>query len=117
MAATTLGSQGLLNADLVLVQNVSFSATIVHEHDDGTPVDHTGWIAYCKAQGRQYVDLSGCVGFGDNGEIHILIPDTLTVTLPLETFNWDLICEDETGFATRIVYGRIKVYDSYARDE
>lgn len=117
MAATTLGSQGLLNADLVLVQNVSFSATIVHEHDDGTPVDHTGWTVYSKAQGKTYVDLTDCVSFGSDGEIYILIPDTLTKELPLESFNWDIIVEDETGFATRLVYGKIKVYDSYARDE
>lgn len=117
MATTTLGSQGLLNADLVLVQNVSFSATIIHEHDDGTPVNHTGWTLYCKAQGKNYVDLNSCVSFGEDGAIYILIPDTLTKDLPLETYNWDIIAEDENGFAIRLVYGKIKVYDSIARDE
>ena len=117
MATITLGSQGLLNADLVLVQNVSFSATIIHENDEGEPIDHTGWHAYCQAQGRTVVDLNDCVSFGEDGAIHIYIPDTLTKEMPLSTFNWDIIVEDETGFATRLVYGKINVYDSYARDE
>lgn len=117
MATITLGSQGLLNADLVLVQNVSFSATIIHEDDEGHPVDHTGWTAYCQAQGKTNIDLSDCISFGEEGMIHIYIPDDVTKELPLSNFKWDIIVEDDTGFATRLVYGKINVYDSYARDE
>lgn len=117
MAETTLGTQGLLNADLVLVQNVSFSATIIHENDDGTPVDHTGWTAYCQAQGRQTFILSDSVSFGDSGEIYIYITDEQTNSMPTGTYNWDIICEDQAGYAIRLVYGKATVYDSFARDE
>lgn len=119
MATVTLGSQGLLNADLVLVQNVSFSAVIVHETEDGEPIDHAGWTLYCQAQQgtKRKIDLNACVYFGDEGQIIMLIPDEVTRDMPLGTYNWDLIGEDETGYATRIVYGRATVYDSYARDE
>ena len=117
MATTTLGSQGLLNADLILVQNVSFSATIIHEDDEGHPIDHTGWTVYCQAQGKTRIDLTDCVSFGDNGSIVIYIPDEVTKLMPLATMNWDIIVEDTTGYATRLVYGKITVYDSFARDE
>lgn len=117
MATVTIGSRGLVNADLVLVQNASFSCTFVHEQDDGTPIDHSGWTAWCRVKGGELdLDLSDRVAFGDDGAINLVIPDDLTANVPCGTYNWDLIAEDATGFATRIAWGACRVYDSWARD-
>lgn len=117
MAAITIGSRGLLNADIILVQGVSFSCVFVHEDAEGEPIDHAGASAWCRIQGgRVDIDLTDRVSFGTDGEIVLAIPDELTATIPTGTYNWDLIVEDATGYASRIAWGNARVYDSYARD-
>lgn len=120
MATVTLGSKGLLNANLELVQGQSFSCSFIHEDEDGNPIDHTGWTTKCSMQrkvGGEYVNLDDCVWLGDgDGCINVTIPDDLTVDLTPTTYDWDLFAEDATGYATRIAYGVAKVYDSVARD-
>ncbi len=117
MPTVTIGSRGLVNADLVLVQEVSFSVTFVHETTDGEPIDHTGWSAWCRIQGgRVDLDISNRVSFGKDGTISLIIPDDTTATIPVGSYNWDLIVEDNTSFATRIAWGTCRVYDSWARD-
>ena len=115
--AVTLGSKGLLNADIVIVQSVSFSCTFVHETSDGEPIDHSGWSAWCKIQGGSLdLDLGDRVAFSENGEIVLLIPDDITATMPVGTYSWDLIIKDTLGYSIRIAYGNARVYDSYAKD-
>lgn len=114
--ATQIGSKGLINADLVLVQEVSFSCSFIHEDSEGNPIDHTGWSKWCRIEGRSDYDLTGNVAFGEDGAIDLSIPDTLTAEIPTGTYRWDLIVEDELGYSTRIAYGSVSVYDSYARD-
>lgn len=117
MATVTIGSRGLVNADLVLVQDVSFSATFVHETSEGEPIDHDGWQVWCRVQGGALdLDLSDRVTFGEDGAIVLAIPDEQTATIPAGSYCWDMIAEDATGYATRIAWGNVRVYDSYARD-
>lgn len=117
MAEVTLGSKGLVNADLILVQSASFSATFTHVDGDGDAIDHTGWSAWSRLRGGSTdLDLSSCVSFGEGGAIDMLVTDELTATIPVGTYEWDLIVEDDLGYATRVAYGKCKVYDSLARD-
>lgn len=118
MATVTLGSKGLINADLVLVQGASFSCAFIHEDENGDPIDHDGWAVWCRMQGRAgTVVLDDDVSFGDDGSINLNISDTETVGMAAGApYKWDLIAEDATGYATRIAYGNATVCDSVARD-
>lgn len=117
MADVTLGTKGLVNADLVLVQSASFACTFFHQDEHGDPIDHDGWDAWCKLSGGSYeLNLDGSVSFGEDGAIYLLVTDEQTASIPLGTYDWDLIVEDQVGYATRIAYGRARVYDSWARD-
>lgn len=117
MADVTLGTKGLVNADLIFVQNASFSCIFFHQDDQGAPIDHEGWGAWCRLSGGSFeLNLNDSISFGDEGAIHFLVTDEQTASIPLGTYDWDLIVEDLTGYATRIAYGRARVYDSWARD-
>ena len=117
MADVTLGSKGLLGADLVLVQSKSHSSVLVHEDESGQAVDHEGWSARCRVKGGDVdVALDGCVSFGEGGEIWLSIPASVTAALPLGSYDWDLMCEDPAGFVERVCWGKARVYDSYSYD-
>ena len=117
MADTTLGSKGLLNADLVLVQSKSHASTLVHEDESGEAIDHTGWTGRCRIQGGS-VDLAldGCVTFGEDGAILLTIPSSVTASIPLGSYDWDLMCETPTGWVERVAYGKARVHDSFSYD-
>lgn len=117
MRRVELGSRGLLNADMRLVRGCSLAVTLVHEDEEGRPVDHTGWQAWCRIQGDGIdVDLTDRVAFGEEGEIVLSVTDEITAAIPAGAYGWDLIAEDATGYATCIAYGAALVYESYARD-
>lgn len=115
---TTIGSKGLLNADLIIVQNTTFAVTLLHKDEDGNAIDHTGWSLWCamRPTSGNTIDLDSYVSFGTNGAIEVLIPDDTTATIAAGPYKWDLIAEDSLGYATRIAYGTANVYDSLARD-
>lgn len=120
MASVTLGSKGLVNADLVLVRGASFACTFTHVDAAGDPIPHDGWSAKCRAhkyacERSHDVDLQGCVSFGDGGDIYLAIP-TETTEAMLGEYEWDLMVTDDKGFVTRLAYGKANVYDSLAMD-
>ena len=115
--AVTLGSEGLLNANLILVQNASFIATFTHLGPNDEPVDHTGWQKRARITKRGVnVVLDRYVSFGENGDIVLDIPASVTGGLELGSYRWDLMIEGSNN-VYRIAYGDAKVVDSYAYDE
>lgn len=117
MAQVILGQEGVLNADLIIVQNASYAATFIHEDPTGDPIDHTGWTGRARIQGNGVnLVLDSYVSFGEDGAIQLAIPASETAGLKIGRYGWDLMCEDAYGFITRLIYGKAKVYDSYAYD-
>ena len=115
--AVTLGSEGLLNANLIIVQNASFEVTFTHLGPDDEPIDHTGWDKRARIKKKNVnVVLDRYVTFGDGGDIVLSIPASVTGGLALGSYRWDLMIED-SGDIYRIAYGDAKVVDSYAYDE
>ena len=114
MATVTLGSKGLLNADLIIVQNASFAATFTHLDENGDPIDHTGWIGKARFLTPEPTILDGYVLFGTDGDIVLNLPANLDV--PIGKYDWDLMVRDTSGNVTRIAYGRAQVVDSFAFD-
>ncbi len=111
MTEITLGQKGCLNADLILAQSQAFAAVITHEDPDGEIIDHTGDTGYCRLQREGYDDvvLDGCVTTGES--VVLSIPGDTTEEIAVGTWKWDLFVGD-----VRLVYGKARVYDTYARD-
>ncbi len=115
MAAVTLGSKGLLNADLILVQNASFAATFTHLDEDGEPIDHTGWTAKARVMTKQEPTvMDNYVSFGTGGDIILAIPANHNI--PLGKYEWDMMVGDTSGNVIRIAYGKATIVDSFSYD-
>ena len=109
--ATTFGQEGCLNADLKLAQSQGFELTIVHKDESGDAIDHTNDTGYCRLRRDGYDDvvLDEYVTCGE--EVTLELPGSVTASIAEGTWKWDLFAGD-----VRLLYGKCKVYDTYARD-
>ena len=51
--AVTLGSNGVLEANLIIPQSTTFACAIEHTDTEGTPIDHTGYTPYMRIIDKQ----------------------------------------------------------------
>ena len=113
-----IGSDGLENVDLIIPQGTTLYFTISHKDDQGNVVDHSdsifeivvettdkqttyNWSSYCEY---------------DSDLIVVDIPAEATTTLPVGTYLWDLFVTMESGEVIRMVYGKVKIKDTYVPD-
>jgi|GEM_PF-6529942 hypothetical protein len=112
MSDITLGQRGCLNADLELAQSQAFAAEIIHQDPDGHVIDHSGDQCYCRLQREGFPDvvLDACVTATPE-KVTIAVPGSTTAEIAAGSYKWDLFAGD-----VRLLYGKAKVYDTYARD-
>lgn len=116
--ATKLGSDGLLEADLVIPQGTTFACAVEHVSADGSPVDHDGCEAFLRVidKAKATHDLGGHVTF-DGGDILVELPPEATRALALGNGRYDLMLRNPTGEVVRVLYGAVSVVDTYAMDD
>jgi len=111
----TLGQKGCLNANLELAQSQALSFEIIHEDEQGNPIDHSGDTGHCRLQRKDHEDviLDSCIDLSDavEGIVRVNIPGTLTSSIDTGTWVWDLFIGE-----CRLVYGTATVFDTYAMD-
>lgn len=115
--AETIGTQGLLEAKLIIPQGTTFACAIEHTDMEGTAIDHTGWVGHMSILDRsktRYI-LDDCVSFSGS-DVLIEIPPSMTATLPIGGGSFDVMLEDDHGDVVRLLYGTTTVYDTYAMD-
>ena len=119
MAQVVLGSEGLLEADIILPQSTSLTFDVIHKDKDGNVYDHSSSTAHMAFQTKDgkttYVMDSCCSCAAD--KIRVTIPASMSEALPLGKLVWDLIVITALGEQVRICYGNVKVVDTYAMDE
>lgn len=116
----TIGSKGLATANLVIPQSTSLSFVVEHLDSEGGVIDHDGWTVHVRLQGKDDISenylLDDYVSEDSEGNILVTIPPEISATIPIGTYNWDMIADDPSGQSTRLVYGSAKVIDTYAKD-
>lgn len=116
--AVTLGSNGVLEANLIIPQSTTFACAIEHTDTEGTPIDHTGYIPHMRIIDKQKTthDIGDCVSF-DGSDVLIEIPSDITGSLALGSGKYDLMLEDSSGHVVRLLYGSVNIVDTYSLDE
>jgi len=116
----TIGSEGLQDAKLILVQNETRAFTIVHKDDQGHVIDHsasTARMAVASPKTGELYDFSDFCTCAESA-IYVAITPAASAAVPIgKKYSWDVMVEDENGNITRLLYGPAEVYDSYAFDE
>ena len=121
--AITIGSRGLEEVNLERPQGTSLSFEVTHTDESGDPIDHTGTTCRMAIQGVKdptwIVDLSDCCVPTSTG-FFVNIPMDVTMDLPVTSSKtklvWDLIVYTAPDDSTRVCYGDVTVYDTYALD-
>lgn len=116
-----LGNEGLVEANLTIPQSTSLGFDLVVVDDAGDPVDLTGSDIHMRFQyhGKKIdIDrvMDHCCSYV-GGAIKVFVPGTETATMPVGTFNWDIIVDTALGESVRICYGDVRIIDTYAKDE
>lgn len=119
MAAIEINTKGLQEAIMTIPQSTSVSFNLIHVDDDKNTIDHSGSTCHMALQSTDkattYV-LDGCCTCSAE-RIHVNIPATITGSLPLGKYNWDMIVDTALGESVRALYGVARVIDTYAKDE
>lgn len=116
--ATRLGSNGLLEASLIIPQGTTFACAIEHTNDKGEPIDHEGCTPYMRiidSTGSVH-DLGSYIAF-DGGDVLVELPPSVTSALALGGGRYDLMLEGAMGDVVRLLYGTTSIVDTYAMDE
>ena len=116
--ATKLGSNGLLEANLIIPQGTTFACAIEHTDGAGKPIDHTGCTAHMRVIDKDGTthDLGSYVAF-DGGDVLVEFPPSVTAAMALGGGKYDLMIEGSSGDVVRLLYGTTSVIDTYAMDE
>lgn len=116
--AVTLGSHGVLEANLIIPQSTTFACAIEHTDTEGTPIDHTGYTPYMRVIDKQKKehDIGEYVTF-DNSDVLIELPPHITGIFALGAGKYDLMLEDPSGHVVRLLYGSVNIVDTYSLDE
>lgn len=116
--AVTLGSNGVLEANLIIPQSTTFACAIEHTDSEGTPIDHTGYIPHMRIIDKKKTqhDVGQYVTF-DDSDVLIELPSTITESLALGSGKYDLMLEDPSGHVVRLLYGAVSIIDTYSLDD
>lgn len=116
--AVTLGSNGVLEANLIIPQSTTFACAIEHTDAEGTPIDHTGYIPHMRIIDKQKMqhDVGQYVTF-DDSDVLIELPSAITESLALGSGKYDLMLEDPSGHVVRLLYGAVSIIDTYSLDD
>lgn len=116
--AVTLGSNGVLEANLIIPQSTTFACAIEHTDTEGTPIDHTGYTPYMRIIDKQKKehDIGEYVSF-DGSDVLIELPSAVTESLALGSGKYDLMLEDTSGRVVRLLYGAVSIIDTYSLDD
>lgn len=116
--AVTLGLKSLIEANLVMVQGVTFEATFIYNVEEGgqdVPVDMSGWTALCQIRDSDdslVLDMSNDITFGSNGVLVLKVEDEETVTVPVRKgYRWDMLLEDTDGDVMRLAAGKVQMFE------
>lgn len=115
MANIKIGSRGLCNADIILVQHCSLSFDVIHKNADGKIIDHSNSKFAFAFQGAKTHDMSEYVN-GDSTGIHVSIPAKASEKLPIGSMFYDLIVETDV-YTQCLLYGNVQIGDSISFDE
>lgn len=114
-----IGSKGLKEVNLVIPQETSLTFDVVHKTEEGQVIDHSSSELHMAFQSKDkkttWVMDSCCSA--DNERIRVIIPASMTETLPLGKLVWDLIVTTEFGEQLRVCFGQVSIVDTYALDE
>ena len=116
----TIGSEGLQDAKLILVQNETRAFTIVHKDGQGHVIDHSGSTAKMAVENTKTGDRYDFSDFCTCAEsaIYVAITPAASAAVPIgKKYAWDVMVQDSNGNIARLLYGPAEVYDSYAFDE
>lgn len=115
-----IGNRGLTKEDLTICQATTFAFSVQHLDVEDTPIQHDGWTAWMRlrprAEGAEDIILDDCITQGEDGKFEIELSATLTKTIPVGKYLWDIIAENPNGKAVRLAYGSAELVDTYARD-
>lgn len=115
MSNIVIGSRGLCNADIILVQHCSLSFDVIHKDADGNIIDHSNSNFAFAFQGAKTHDMSEYVN-GDSTGIHVSIPAKASEKLPIGSMFYDLIVTTDV-YTQCLLYGNVQIGDSVSLDE
>lgn len=116
--ATTIGTEALLKANLIIVSGITFRCSFIYKRDDD-PVDLTGWNAYMDfyANNEKKLNADECVAVGPNGSVQVHMPPETTEALGEGSYDYDIVLEDTNRDTVRLVLGKAKVKRRYSYDD
>lgn len=114
---TIIGAEGGEKIELRLPQGETRTFDLFHVDDEtGRVVDHSQSTANMAIQSKKgHWQLDECVTCGAES-IRVNIPASITKELPAGEHNCDLFVTNAQGSRTRLLFGKAKVYDTYAMD-
>lgn len=118
MGEIEIGGKGLAEVNLTIPQGTSLTLNVYHTDSNGNPIDHTGStfaMAFQTKDRKTTIDLSSCVT-GTSTKCVAAIRGSMTATLDITTYNWDLIATMSTGDVVRLAYGKATIVDTQALD-
>lgn len=110
-----IGQKGLAEVDLTIPQATTLSFTVVHRDSEGNVVDHSASELHMAMRRKSTTDLSSCC-HATAEAVSVSIPKSVTETLALGTYKWDLMAVTQSGESFRLCYGTASVVDTYALD-
>lgn len=112
-----IGGKGTQEANLTIPQSATFTFDIVHvDEDDEEVIDHSESTFDMAFQGNETYQLDDCVS-ATADRIRVAIPASTTKSLPIGKMNWDLFANTTLGDSIRLMYGKVTVVDTYAKDK
>lgn len=114
-----IGDKALEEAELILNQNETRTFNLEHIDKNGDVIDHSSSTARMRLQSSDksvnYVMDSCCTCTSEG--VRVNIPASMTGSIPVGKYNWDMFVVTELGEQVRLLEGKAKVGDTYAMDE
>lgn len=118
--AEVIGTDRLLDCDIVIVRGCTLDAQVSWTDEDGEPWPLSGGSAACqvraKNDGPLWLDIGPHVTLAD-GMVTISVPASATAECPAGRGVWDLVVTDAGGAVTRVLAGKATVADPVSEDD
>lgn len=117
--ALIIGSEGLVNADLIIPQGSSLYFTITHLDEQGNVIDHSQSqieLAVQEPKNEKITYMYSIYCSADSEKIIVDLPPSVSENLKIGSYNWDLFITTQYGQVIRAVYGKVKILDTYVPD-
>ena len=102
--------------NISLQRRADYSVALQFKDSTGTPINLTGWIAYCQTWDRtrttKYADFAITYTNRATGQIAVALTDAQTATLPDECY-YDVLLENPSGLREYYLEGAVYVSEGY----